>query len=159
MIFDEIIDRAIESEGGSKITKDTLDLCGIAKYGISQRAYLRENIEGLSREWAEELHYNDYWIPSRAEKVPDHLKEIYFDMVVNFGLNSAIKVLQRACNGKNSYKIDVDGRISPATLSACKKLEPDRLRAYRVLKFADIVNRKPTQEKYWYGWYRRALRV
>ena len=120
MIFDEIIDRAIESEGGSKITKDTLDLCGIAKYGISQRAYLRENIEGLSREWAEELHYNDYWILSRAEKVPDHLKEIYFDMVVNFELNFAIKVLQRACNGKNSYKVDVDGRIGPATLSACE---------------------------------------
>ena len=41
-------------------------------------------------------------------------------MVVNFGLNSINKVLQRACNGKNSYKIDVDGRIGPATLSACE---------------------------------------
>ena len=56
-------------------------------------------------------------------------------------------------------KIDVDGYIGPATLKACKNLEPDRLRAYRVLKFAGIVNKKPTQEKYWYGWYKRALRV
>ena len=80
-------------------------------------------------------------------------------MVVNFGLRSAIIVLQRACNGKNKNKIDVDGYIGPATLKACKKLEPDRLRAYRVLKFAGIVNKKPSQEKYWYGWYKRALRV
>ena len=159
MTFDEIIDSVIESEGGSKITKDPLDPGGTTKYGISQRAYPGEDIENLTRAYAEKLYYNDYWVPSKADKVPDHLKEIYFDMVVNFGLNSAIKVLQKACNGKNSYKIDVDGRIGPATLSAFKKLEPDRLRAYRVLKFADIVNRKPTQEKYWYGWYRRALRV
>ena len=83
MTFDEIIDRAIESEGGSKITKDPLDLGGTTKYGISQRAYPAEDKEGFFRECAEELHYN-YWISSRAEKVPDHLKEIYFDMVVNF---------------------------------------------------------------------------
>ena len=72
MIFDEIIDRAIESEGGSKITKDPLDLGGTNKYGISQRAYPGEDTEGLSRKWAEELYWNDYWSPSKAEKVPDH---------------------------------------------------------------------------------------
>ena len=118
MTFDEIIDSVIESEGGSKITKDPLDPGGTTKYGISQRAYPGEDIENLTRAYAEKLYYNDYWVPSKADKVPDHLKEIYFDMVVNFGLNSAIKVLQKACNGKNSYKIDVDGRIGPATLSA-----------------------------------------
>ena len=36
--------------------------------------------------------------------------------------------------------IDVDGTIGPVTLKACNNLEPDRLRAYRVFKFADIVN-------------------
>jgi len=159
MTFDEIIERVIESEGGSKVTKDPLDPGGTTKYGISQRAYPGEHIEGLTREWAEELYYNDYWVPSRAHEVPNSIKEIYFDMVVNFGLRSAIRVLQRACNGKNKNKIDVDGYIGPATLKACKNLEPDRLRAYRVLKFAGIVNKKPTQEKYWYGWYKRALRV
>ena len=49
MSFDEIIDRAIESEGGSKITKDLLDLVGTTKYGISQRAYPAEDKKGLFR--------------------------------------------------------------------------------------------------------------
>ena len=80
-------------------------------------------------------------------------------MVVNFGRRGAVKVLQQACNGKNSYDIAVDGGIGPATLGACKNLEPERLRAYRILKFANIVFKKPSQEKYWFGWFRRALRV
>jgi len=159
MTFDEIIDRVIESEGGSKVTKDQSDPGGTTKFGISQRAYPGEDIENLTRDYAEELYYNDYWVPSKADQVPAQIREIYFDMVVNFGRRGAVKVLQQACNGKNTYDIDVDGGIGPATLSACKNLEPERLRAYRVLKFADIVLKKSNQEKYWFGWFRRALRV
>jgi lysozyme family protein len=159
MTFDEIIDRVIESEGGAKVTKDQSDPGGTTKFGISQRAYPGEDIENLTRDYAEELYYNDYWVPSKADQVPAQIREIYFDMVVNFGKRGAVKVLQKACNGKNTYDIAVDGGIGPATLSACKNLEPERLRAYRVLKFADIVLKKSSQEKYWFGWFRRALRV
>jgi len=27
------------------------------------------------------------------------------------------------------------------------------------LKFAKIIIKKPTQEKFWFGWFRRAIRV
>jgi lysozyme family protein len=159
MTFDEIIDDVLKSEGGSKVTKDPSDPGGTTKYGISQRAYPDLDIENLSEKDAKEIYYNDYWIPSKASQVPAQIREIYFDMVVNFGRRGAVKVLQQACNGKNSYDIAVDGGIGPATLGACKNLEPERLRAYRVLKFANIVIKKPSQEKYWFGWFRRALRV
>ena len=159
MTFAEIIDRVIKSEGGSKITKDPQDAGGTTRWGISQRAYPNEDIENLTRKDAEELYYSDYWIPSKAEQVPAQIREIYFDMVVNCGRRGAVKVLQQACNGKNNYKIDVDGGIGKQTLKACKNLEPDRLREYRILKFANIVIKKPSQEKYWYGWFRRGLKV
>jgi lysozyme family protein len=159
MTFDEIIDDVLKSEGGSKVTKDPSDPGGTTKYGISQRAYPDLDIENLSEKDAIEIYYNDYWIPSKAMQVPIQIREIYFDMVVNFGRRGAVRVLQQACNGKNSYDIAVDGGIGPATLGACKNLEPERLRAYRVLKFANIVIKKPSQEKYWFGWFRRALRV
>ena len=159
MTFKEIIEEVLESEGGPKVTKDPLDAGGTTKYGISQRAYPNLDIENLSEKDAKEIYYNDYWIPSKASQVPAQIREIYFDMVVNFGRRGAVKVLQQACNGKNSYDIAVDGGIGPATLGACKNLEPERLRAYRVLKFANIVIKKPSQEKYWFGWFRRALRV
>ena len=159
MTFEEIIERVIESEGGSKITKDPSDAGGTTKYGISQRAYPDLDIESLTERDAKEIYYNDYWIPSKAMQVPAQIREIYFDMVVNFGRRGAVKVLQQACNGKNTYKIKEDGMVGVATISASKNLEPDRLRAYRVLKFANIVIKKPTQEKFWFGWFRRAIRV
>jgi len=34
-----------------------------------------------------------------------------------------------------------------------------KVRAYRVLRFANIVIDKPNQEKFWLGWFRRAIEV
>ena len=102
---------------------------------------------------------DNYWTPSKSESIPEDLRHIYFDMVVNFGIRGAGRVLQRACNGKNKDKIKVDGRVGKNTIKACKNLEPDRLRAYRVLKFGHIVYKNPVMEKFWYGWYKRALEV
>ena len=85
------------------------------------------------------------------------LRYQYFDFVINAGQGNAVKVLQKACNGKlkQSDKIAVDGRIGPMTIKASNKLEESRLKAYKLLYYADIVLNNPTQEKYWYGWYRR----
>ena len=80
-------------------------------------------------------------------------------MVVNFGPRGAGRVLQHAINGKYKGSVVVDGRVGPKTLKAIKKLEADRLRAYRGLKFAEIVCKDPSQEKLWFGWFRRALHV
>ena len=81
-------------------------------------------------------------------------------MVVNMGKSRAVKVLQAAICGKG-MKIAIDGGIGPRTIQASLKsgLEKDRLRSYRVKYYADLINRKPKLEKYWYGWYRRALAV
>ena len=80
-------------------------------------------------------------------------------MVVNFGQGGAVKVLQKAANSKNEKKILVDGGIGPNTLNAIQNLEIDRVRAYRVLRFANLVIKKPEQERFWFGWYRRATEV
>ena len=49
--------------------------------------------------------------------------------------------------------------MGPNTLNAIQKISLDRVRAYRVLRFANIVINKPNQEKFWLGWFRRALEV
>jgi|TARA_B100000315_G_C14532387_1_gene566845 lysozyme family protein len=157
MTFEEIIDKVIESEGG--YVDDPDDSGGQTKYGISHKAYPEVDIKNLTVKEAKQIYYEDYWIPSKSDSLPDQLKEIYFDMVVNFGRRGGAKVLQQACNGKNTFKIKVDGRVGPATISASKNVEPDRLRSYRVLKFASIVIKKPTMEKYWFGWFKRAIRM
>ena len=56
-------------------------------------------------------------------------------------------------------KIEVDGGIGPATIKAIQNVELERVRAYRVLRFANLVIKKPEQERFWYGWYKRATEV
>ena len=40
-----------------------------------------------------------------------------------------------------------------------KGVELDRVSAYRVKYYADLVTRKPDLEKFYFGWFRRALEV
>ena len=155
--FEDIINDVFEKEGG--YVNDPKDPGGETKYGISKRAFPNVDIKSLTKDSAKKIYKENYWIPSKAENIPEDLRHIYFDMCVNFGMRGAGRVLQRACNGKNKNKIEVDGRVGKKTISACKNLEPDRLRAYRVLKFGHIVYKNVSMEKFWYGWYRRALEV
>ena len=154
--FEEIIEEVLKHEGG--YVNDPHDAGGETNFGIAKKFNPDVDIKNLTKEGAKEIYYEKYWKPSKADKVPDQLKHIYFDMVVNFGKRGAVKVLQQAAVAKG-HKIAVDGGIGPNTLKAIKNVETDRVRAYRVLKFANIVIKKPTQEKFWLGWFRRAIGV
>ncbi len=155
--FDDIIEVVLHHEGG--YVNDPKDPGGETNFGIAKRSHPDVDIKNLTKEEAKEIYYENYWCDNKVPNIPDELQHIYFDMCVNFGIIGAGKVLQRAINGKYKAGLELDGRVGPKTLKAVKNLEADRLRAYRVLKFAEIVVKKPKQEKYWFGWYRRALDV
>ena len=155
--FDEIIEQVLEHEGG--YVDDPTDSGGETKYGISKRAYPDEDIKALTVEKAKELYKRDYWDRFKVDRLPDRIRHIYFDMCVNMGGGRATKILQEACNSKNSYKIDVDGGIGKNTIKASANLEDFRLRAYRVMFYAELVMKKPNQERFWVGWFRRSCEV
>ena len=158
--FIDIIKQVLIHEGGDKVTKDKDDPGGTTKYGISKKAYPNVDIEGLNEQDAIQIYMEDYWAPSRADQLPDDLKHIYFDMCVNMGKKRAVRILQKALNNKGA-KLVVDGGIGKMTLGAAHSinLEPDRLRAYRIKYYAELSKRKPSLEKYYYGWFRRSLEV
>ena len=155
--FDDIIEKVLEHEGG--LVDDPKDAGGLTNMGISQRAYPDEDIRGLTVERAKELYKRDYWDRYRTGDLPDRLRHIYVDMCINMGGGRAIKILQEACNSKNATKIDIDGGIGPATIKAASSVEPFRLRAYRVMFYAELVMKKPEQERFWVGWFRRSCEV
>ena len=155
--FDDIIEKVLEHEGG--YVDDPTDAGGETKYGISKRAYPDEAIKELTIERAKELYKRDYWDRYRTADLPDRLRHIYVDMCINMGGGRAIKILQEACNSKNATKIDIDGGIGPATIKAASSVEPFRLRAYRVMFYAELVMKKPEQERFWVGWFRRSCEV
>jgi len=156
--FDEIIEGVLKHEGG--YVNDPTDLGGETNYGITKRFYPDVDIKNLTKEGAKEIYKKDYWDKNKVDDLPDDLKHIYFDMCVNQGRGTAVKVLQRAINGKGG-KIAVDGGFGPGTKGALAKYKPsvERVRCYRLKHYYDLVNKKPEQEKFLFGWYRRALEV
>ena len=154
--FKEIIEKVLEHEGG--YVNDPKDLGGETKYGITKRFYPDVDIKNLTIEQATEIYKKDYWDKNKVESLPQNLWHIYFDMCVNMGKRTAVKVLQRAAVNKGR-KIEVDGGLGPMTIGALKGVELDRVRAYRVKYYVDLITAKPEQEKFYLGWFRRATEV
>ena len=154
--FDDIIEVVLEHEGG--YVNDPKDPGGETNFGIAKRSHPDVDIANLTKEEAKEIYYENYWTENKVPWVSDELKHIYFDMCVNQGRGRAVKILQKAANAKGA-DLKVDGGMGSKTLEAMKGVELDRVRAYRVKYYADLVTRKPDLEKFYFGWFRRALEV
>ena len=154
--FNEIIEQVLEHEGG--YVNDPTDLGGETKYGITKRFYPDVDIKNLTIEQAKEIYKKDYWDKNKVESLPQNLWHIYFDMCVNMGKRTAVKVLQRAANNRGK-DLEVDGGLGPKTIEALNGVELDRVRAFRVKYYVDLITAKPEQEKFYLGWFRRATEV
>ena len=64
------------------------------------------------------------------------------------------------CNAKGA-ELAIDGGFGPGTKGALETYKPstDRVRCYRLKHYYDLVNRKPEQERFLYGWYKRAISI
>lgn len=106
-------------EGG--YVNNPADPGGETKYGISKRAYPKEDIAALTLDRAEEIYLRDFWEAAGCESVPDGMKFQLFDMAVNSGVSSAVKTLQlSACT-------QPDGILGPQTLMAVQSMPVARL--------------------------------
>jgi lysozyme family protein len=154
--FEDIIEVVLKHEGG--YVNDPKDPGGETNFGIAKRSHPDEDIENLTKDKAKEIYKKHYWDRNKVERLSENLRHIYFDMCVNQGKNRAVKILQRAANAKGA-RLKVDGGIGPKTIAAMEGVELDRVRAYRIKYYADLVTRKPDLERFYFGWFRRALEV
>ena len=137
--FEDIIAVVLKHEGG--FVDDPDDRGGATNWGVTQKVYetfreekcTADDIKKMTQEEAEEIYYEMYWLPSRAEQLPAEVRETYFDMCVNHGQGGAVKILQQACNNKRKpeNKIDVDGGIGPNTIKAASTLQDWELKVER----------------------------
>lgn len=150
-------------EGGARISRDPDDKGGTTRFGISQRAFPAEDIEGLTEARARELFRQHYWHPIKGDELPELLAVAVADCAFNQGLGTAIRVLQE------SLRAEPDGVIGPKTLAAVRaawaaweaasptrKAETDpvnELLSRRALRYAD------GQPKYRRGWMLRLFRL
>ena len=156
MTIDEITAAIISREGG--YVNDPKDPGGETNFGISKRAYPDVDIKNLTEDGAKDIYKRDYWDKYKCEDLSKDLRHIYFDMCVNMGAGRATKIVQETANAKGA-DLKVDGFIGPKTISALKGVELERVRAYRVKYYANLVVRKPDLGKFYFGWFKRSLEV
>lgn len=153
--FDKAIGITLGHEG--VFSDDPLDPGKATKYGISQKAYPNEYIEGLTIDRAKFLYKRDYWDKIKGDDIIDQkVAELLFDSSVNVGIKQAVLLAQRVAN------VEDDGIIGKNTIAALNALNaPDFMNAFAVRKIAyyvDIVKRKPSQKIYLLGWIDRTLK-
>jgi len=154
--FKDVIKAVLHHEGG--YVNDPKDPGGETNYGVSKRAYPNLDIKNLTLEDAVDIYKRDYWDKAKVKELKPDLRHIYFDMVVNMGRSRAVKVLQETANSKGST-LNVDGGLGPITIKALKNVELERVRCYRVKYYMDLISRKPSLEKFIFGWFKRSLEV
>jgi lysozyme family protein len=109
-------------EGGYVDNRE--DNGGPTKYGISQRAYPDLDIKNLTLAQAKMLYKRDYWLPCKADMLPEGIRYGYFSFYVNAPPKTAVRALQTAAGVLNR-----DGIIGPVTIQACWAMDPLRLQA------------------------------
>ena len=152
--FNDIIEVVLHHEGG--YVNDPDDPGGETNFGIAKRSHPDVDIANLTKDGAKEIYKEHYWDRNKVEDLPEDLRHIYFDMCVNQGRGRAVKIMQRAANAQGAGLV-VDVGMGPKTIAAMDGVELQRVRAYRVKYYADLVTRKPDLEKFYFGWFRRAL--
>lgn len=147
MDFNVAFERLLKHEGG--LVDNPADPGGLTKFGISQRSYPNVDIRNLTLEQAKAIYRKDFWTKVHADKLPDGVVWQLFDFAVSSGIETAIRLYQRALG------VADDGHFGPVSLQASLQLgESDqiqRLLAERI----DFICRLSTFSKFGKGWLKR----
>ncbi|MGI4847822.1 MAG: glycoside hydrolase family 108 protein [Janthinobacterium lividum] len=148
MEFNQAFDRLISNEGG--YVNNSADPGGETQWGISKRSYPSLNIRLLTRNDAKAIYLRDFWQRGSMDQYDGAIAFQAFDAAVNHGIETAVRLLQRAAG------VADDGHIGPITVAAVKaKSVTDMLLlflAYRI-KFWTKLSTWPT---FGAGWANRA---
>jgi len=121
------------------------------KYGISAASYPKLDIKNLTLAEAKQIYKVDFWDKVSADELPEVIRYDIFDMAVNSGVHTAIKVLQKAIN------VNPDGIIGKDTLQALTKVSSESLdkkfNGYRLLFITSLSTRN--WENFGKGWVNR----
>jgi lysozyme family protein len=148
MNFDQAFERLISNEGG--YCNVAGDPGGETKFGISKRSYPRADIKNLSRDQAKQIYKTDFWERGCMDQYDPAISFQVFDAAVNHGIETAIRLLQKAAS------VADDGHIGPVTVAAVKaKSVTDMLMlfiAHRIRFWTKL----STFDKFGRGWANRA---
>lgn len=87
MSFSRAIKFTLQWEGG--YVNHPSDPGGETNYGISKKAYPDVDIKALTKQHAENIYYQDYWLKCGCQDMEEKLGISVFDAAVNCGVSRA----------------------------------------------------------------------
>jgi hypothetical protein len=110
-----------------------------------------------SPQYIADTYLDRYWKPFSS--LPAPVSQLCFSMGVNFGIRTAVRLLQLACNDYGAH-LTVDGEIGDNTNSAAWQCPDSDGLAMAFLakcraRYNAIVSSKPDQQKFLNGWMAR----
>lgn len=148
MTFDEAFDRLIGNEGG--YVNNPADPGGETNWGISKRSYPTLEIKALTRDQAKSIYRRDFWDRGQMDQLPEAVAFQVFDAAVNHGIETAVRLLQRAAS------VADDGHIGPATLAAIRRMTVTDLLMLIIAERLDYWRKLTTWGRFGAGWAGRA---
>jgi lysozyme family protein len=147
MNFDEAFNRVMGHEGG--YVNLASDPGGETQWGISKRSYPSVNIQALTRDDARAIYKRDFWHRIQGDDLPEGVAYQIFDLAVNSGIETAIRLYQRALG------VADDGVWGPISAEAARTMPESqqimRLTAERLEFYAKL----STWSTFGRGWARR----
>lgn len=148
MNFDLAFDRLIGNEGG--YVNNPGDPGGETNFGISKRSYPTVDIASLTREQAKVIYFRDFWQRGQMDRYDPAIAFQVFDIAVNSGIETAIRLLQRAAG------VADDGHVGPVTLAAIKSRSVTDLLMLIIAERLIFWCKLSTWPTFGKGWARRA---
>jgi lysozyme family protein len=148
MNFDQAFDRLISNEGG--YVNNPADPGGETKFGISKRSYPTLDIANLTREDAKAIYLRDFWLAGSMDQYDGAIGFQVFDAAVNHGIQTAIRLLQRAVG------VADDGHVGPVTVAAVKARSVGNVLKLFIAERLDFWRKLSTWPTFGKGWAGRA---
>ena len=104
----------------------------------------------------EQFYKVGYWDTVKGDDITDQrVANTIFDFGVNAGVSTSVILAQKVTDSNE------DSVMTANAISAINAMEPEKFLAYftlaKIARFIKIVQRRPSSQKYFYGWIRRAL--
>lgn len=152
-VFNRCAHLIIQLEGGDILTQDPDDPGGATKYGISKRAFPKEDIPSMTLERAMGLYKECYWDTIRGDRLPPSLALCVFDCAVNQGQGTAVRLLQCAVKAKE------DGVMGDKTIHMVEMVEQRELISDYMARRAHRYVLTEGYSRYGRGWLKRLFRI
>jgi lysozyme family protein len=154
-IFNRCVQVILRNEGG--YVNHPNDPGGETNMGIAKKFYPNLDIKNLTKNQAIEIYFRDYWSKMNLIGIYDENLVLHiFDMGVNAGIKTAIKMIQRI------IEAEADGWIGTETTGLVNNSDADLVELYKQERkkyYFSLARRKPDLQVFLAGWLNRIDRT